>query len=113
MFKKFERTFSILSDEEKGGDWKLNDLKEIDERLSKFISEASAKPFEGTDFIKNYEDEKAAEKDSSKTDETEDNLDPYNGFGFGILEYFKLLQHLMYIYIVICILLIPVFYRYH
>ena len=46
-------------------------------------------------------------------DEAKEKLDPYNGFGFGILEYFKLLQHLMYIYIVICILLIPVFYNYY
>lgn len=39
--------------------------------------------------------------------------DPFSGFGFGILEYFKLLQDLMYVYIVICVLLIPVWLKYH
>ena len=39
--------------------------------------------------------------------------DPFSQFGFGILEYFKLLQDLMYVYIVICVLLIPVWLKYH
>ena len=51
MFKKISSEFSKLSEEEDEGDWKLDDLREMDERLSKFIKDAGAKPFEGTDFV--------------------------------------------------------------
>ena len=115
MFKKMEQEFRRLSTEDdktdEEGDWKLNDLKEIDERLSKFIKDAGAPPFEGTDFVKNYQDEMAKQEDAGSDAGQE--LDPYNGFGFGILEYFKLLQALLYIYIVICILLLPIMYKYY
>jgi hypothetical protein len=89
----------------------LDDLKEIDERLSTFIKDAGAPPFEGTDFVMKYEDEKAAE--AAGTEGPESKEDPFNAFGFGILEYFKLLQALIYIYIVICIMLVPVWLKYY
>ena len=92
-------------------DWKLDDLKEVDERLATFIENSGAAPFAGTDFVRKYEEEKAAEVAGTQGPEPEE--DPYNAFGFGILEYFKLLQDLMYVYIVICVLLIPVWLKYH
>jgi len=102
------RKLSEVDGKDDEADWKLDDLKEIDERLSNFIKDAGAPPFEGTDFVKLYEDEKAAEE--AGTEAPESNEDPFNAFGFGILEYFKLLQSLIYIYVVICIMLLPVWY---
>lgn len=52
ILRSLSKDFKPLSDDkEEEKDWKLDDLKEIDERLSDFIKNAGAPPFEGTNFI--------------------------------------------------------------
>lgn len=57
-------------------DWQLDELKEVDERLSTFIKDSGAPPFEGADFVMKYEDEKAAEMAGTEGPELTE--DPFN-----------------------------------
>ena len=39
--------------------------------------------------------------------------DPFDEFGYGVVAYFKIIKRLMFVYLIICIFLNPVFGIYH
>ena len=80
---------------------------EVDERLEQIILNTGGAKYCGTNII---EDQRRVNMDIQRNVKSSD--DPFNNYGFGIIAYFKLLQYLLYAYLLICAMAVLLMYIY-
>lgn len=81
------------------------EIMDTDNRLNNIISnKAKAKEYEGTNFVQDELESKMEIMNQFNNPKAENDSDPFNGFGFGITAYFKMLRYLIFTYALMSVL---------
>lgn len=93
-----------------------DEIKDTDKRLNDIIkTKAKAKAYAGTDYVED-ELKSIAEVKNQFKNPSNAAVDPFNGFGFGIIAYFKMLRFLLVTYAILTVIaggIIAMYYNGH